>query len=337
MTDILEVCIGLILLYLVLSLACTTVNELIATALKLRATQLSKAVTQLIDNEDVRKAFYNHGLIAGAKLSSRGGEPEKGSETTARAKPKDTHHPSYFDGRTFAMALLASVDPGNANPDFGLAAIKGHIQGLPDSQIRDVLLANLATANNDLLAMRDNVAAWFDSAMERLSGAYTRRMKWISLIVGILLAAAFNADSVDVGRKIWNDQVLRGQVITAANDALKTAPAAVSDKCKQDAQGKELAPEVALNCQVSLLVNQTDQLRVFPIGWSPAAISDLQKSDPLSLLLKLLGILWTGLALSLGAPFWFDLLQRFVNVRGAGGKPDLTKKPGLPKPAGAAA
>jgi hypothetical protein len=35
--------------------------------------------------------------------------------------------------------------------------------------------------------------------------------------------------------------------------------------------------------------------------------------------------LWTGLALSLGAPFWFDTLQKFMNVRGAGKKPDEEK------------
>ncbi len=33
--------------------------------------------------------------------------------------------------------------------------------------------------------------------------------------------------------------------------------------------------------------------------------------------LKVLGLIWTGLALSLGAPFWFDLLQKFMDVPGA--------------------
>ncbi len=29
----------------------------------------------------------------------------------------------------------------------------------------------------------------------------------------------------------------------------------------------------------------------------------------------------TASALTLGAPFWFDTLQKFVNIRGAGAKP----------------
>src|SRR5437870_4444360 len=36
---------------------------------------------------------------------------------------------------------------------------------------------------------------------------------------------------------------------------------------------------------------------------------------------KLVGLLLTGLALSLGAPFWFDLLSKLINLRGAGAKP----------------
>ena len=36
---------------------------------------------------------------------------------------------------------------------------------------------------------------------------------------------------------------------------------------------------------------------------------------------KLLGFLITAMAISLGAPFWFDLLNKFVNLRASGAKP----------------
>ena len=114
-----DIAIGLIFMYLVLSLMCTTINELIATQFEWRAKSLSKAMTQLIDNEELRKAFYNYGLIANAKSASRGGEPPpgappnqtpaKGGEADAAGKPKETGHPAYLDGRTFALALLDSV------------------------------------------------------------------------------------------------------------------------------------------------------------------------------------------------------------------------------------
>jgi hypothetical protein len=41
-----------------------------------------------------------------------------------------------------------------------------------------------------------------------------------------------------------------------------------------------------------------------------------------------LGLLLTAAAASLGAPFWFDLLNKFINVRGAGKSPE--EKPRAP-------
>lgn len=41
---------------------------------------------------------------------------------------------------------------------------------------------------------------------------------------------------------------------------------------------------------------------------------------------SLIGFLITALAISLGAPFWFDLLNRFVNLRVTGTKPENTKE-----------
>ncbi len=59
-----DVAISLIFMYLVLSLICTSINEFIATSLKWRAKSLSKACTQLLDDAQLRDAFYNNGLIA---------------------------------------------------------------------------------------------------------------------------------------------------------------------------------------------------------------------------------------------------------------------------------
>src|SRR5687768_7821321 len=75
MTGFLDIAIGLVFMYLVLSLICTTVNELIATFLKLRAKDLAKTCTALIDDKEIRKAFYDHGLISNAGVASRNAGP----------------------------------------------------------------------------------------------------------------------------------------------------------------------------------------------------------------------------------------------------------------------
>jgi hypothetical protein len=360
-----DVAIGLIFMYLVLSLICTTVNELIATSLQWRAKSLQDTLTRMLDNDELRKAFYNSGLISNTTMASRGGKPgpgatsaddnnpgapAKGNETDVAGKPKDTDHPSYLDGRTFALALLDSltatgagqkvlqdkaVQAGASPADAKTAAalpkefptlddIKRIVGDLPDSNIRDVLLANLSAGQQSIVELRNNVATWFDSAMDRLSGSYKRWLKVLSLIVGIGIAFVFNADTFSVGKALWGDEALRGQIVNAASGYVNDPPKAVD--CKNS------DPQKQFDCNLNVLKQREALLRPFPIGW-PGDPLIAQLNDPKVsgwlfaglAALKILGCLWTGLALSLGAPFWFDILQKFMNVRGAGTKPDDEK------------
>jgi hypothetical protein len=367
LSSFVDVAIGLIFMYLVLSLICTTVNELIATGLKWRAKDLENTLTRMIDDGQLKEAFYNNGLISNTTRASRGGDPvpgaaagniqagvapAKGNETDAAGNPKDTEHPSYLDGRTFALALLDSLtvtkkgqevlqkqgEQAGASPvDAKDAAaqpktfptfedIKKIVGDLPDSNIRDVLLANLGTSEQTVTDLRNNVAAWFDSAMDRLSGNYKRRLKVLSLVIGIIVAFVFNADSVSVGKALWGDEAVRGQIVAAASKYVNDPPPAVD--CKNSDVQKQF------DCNLKVLKQQEALLRPFPIGWPDQQLIDQSKDKTgISwfaaligvLLLKILGCLWTGLALSLGAPFWFDTLQKFMNVRGAGTKPDDEK------------
>jgi hypothetical protein len=59
-----------------------------------------------------------------------------------------------------------------------------------------------------------------------------------------------------------------------------------------------------------------------PIGWS-----ELPRRD--QWLTMILGWLITAFAVSLGAPFWFDLLNKFINVRASGKAPE--EEPKAPK------
>jgi hypothetical protein len=79
-------------------------------------------------------------------------------------------------------------------------------------------------------------------------------------------------------------------------------------------------------------ISQLDQISALslPVGWKrnipPMNIKWNSKGSLLSCLSYLLGILITAFSLSAGAPFWFDLLLRLVNIRRAGAKPNDDKK-----------
>jgi hypothetical protein len=353
-----DIAIGLILMYLVLSLVCTVINEFIATQLDLRAKSLAAGLAALIDDEKVRNAFYDHGVISGTQValqySSRalarftslfgkwkkpvaapapaaatrvpGGGPAVAAPSTsvqlvttpAPALPDNAPaaaeqpgiHPSYLSADTFVSAMIGcltgtSVAQGHTTPTF--AQLKTAIEDLPPSKIKGALLANLMTAQNDLAKFQQGLATWFDDSMERLSGAYKRHLKVISLVVGCLVAVVMNADTFAVGYALWSKPAVAAQMVGLAAGAV-------------DKSLKNPAGSTPSDVATAFTTADAELRPLLPIGW-PVTLPDGGKAQVWFWLTKVIGWFVTALALSLGAPFWFDLLGQFMNLRGSGPKP----------------
>ncbi len=301
---VIDTAIGLVLMYLVLSLFCTTINEAIANAVNLRARTLNTAMQQIIDDPTLRTLFYNHGLIDGAKVAATGG--------STKPQVLDKAHPSYLDAKDVAMALIDSTaflgsNDAKAIPD--MAAIQSAIAGnkILDSNIRDALVSGISQANGDIVKLRTNLAQWFDASMDRLSGDYKRKLQWISMFVGLALAIFFNADTLFVARAFWQDPALSASVSQSAAAFASTNP--TDQSCAGQTN--------PVTCATQRMTALNADLRPFPLGWSAA----LMPKVPMEWIYKVFGIIMTAIALTLGAPFWFDLLTQFVNLRGSGNKP----------------
>jgi len=386
----LDVAIGLILMYLMLSLLCTVVNEFIATQLNLRAKTLAAALEEILDNKTVRAAFYDHGLISGTKTAlqkastmlhrstvpfvsnpvtaatpeatpatrtgpatDRPAAPPAGEALAAAVvmpaeanavAPADARaatmqpgeHPSYISAEVFVQALIGGlvgtrVAPGQPIPTF--AEIQSTIEKLPASNIKSALVSSLVVAQGDLDAFRKSVATWFDDSMERLSGAYKRYMKWISIAIGLAVAVAFNADTFGVASALWKDQALRDRVVTEATNVIQKS-GTTNGVCKVETPATKPADQntattVNLDQMQKSVTATEDCLRPFPIGWTSASKASWTSWSPLAWpWLAIMGWFVTALALSLGAPFWFDLLSKFVNIRGGGPKPQRANATG---------
>jgi hypothetical protein len=238
--------------------------------------------------------------------------------------PSSDVHPSYFSTNTFVLALLGSLTGGKTSADQPiptLADLSAAIQKLPPSNLRDSLVINLTVAQGDFEKFREGVATWFDDSMDRLSGAYKRHLKLISIAIGCLVATVVNADTFVVGQALWSDNTLRAQMVQVADSTVKAGLPADS--------GTSQGPTTPTADEIENRLAQVNRtLRPLPIGWSFHANASLAElthniaSKPLSYWpLKLLGLFATGLALSFGAPFWFDALSTFMNIRAAGVKP----------------
>jgi hypothetical protein len=156
------------------------------------------------------------------------------------------------------------------------------IEAIPDPQLR-LLLQGLYRRAGDLEQFQQRIAAWFDNTMERTSGAYKRRQMLISFLISLLLAIMLNIDSIHLFQALW---------LHPATSQINGAPGALDQATLQ-------------------------ALLALPIGWT--SFPPVMNS---AFALQVAGWLMTAATTLFGAPFWFDLLQRAVQMRGTGSKPD---------------
>lgn len=316
----LDVAIGLLFLYLLLALVCSTVNEVISTAFGMRARFLQLGLLNLLsaapnptdEGKVALKRFYAHPLVQTLVRPKRG--PDPATDPTEPTKWwRKPPYPSYLPSRTFVAALTDLARDTTewraaAKPEQAEAAVERmnaaaddferEIASIPNTHLSEALLAVYRSVEKDASKFHHAAEQWFDDAMERVSGWYKRRVQLFLFAIATLAVFALNADSLTSGRVLWRDDAVR---------------AAVVKKAEATAAGE--LDEV----EVERAVKELD----LPLGWElsrgdgPTEIPD----DPLAILAKLLGLALTIGAVMLGAPFWFDLLSKIMRVRSTGAPP----------------
>lgn len=306
-STVLEVAIGMIFVYLLLSLLCSAVVEYIEAKLNYRAKDLEKAIGLLLDQEGVPPSpdspttlLYQHPLV---KSLYRGDKL-----------------PSYIPSRTFALALWDMALTG-AQRAAGAAQTVASVREAINANeyvpagVKRALLALVNDAGNDFEKARKNIEDWYDSAMDRASGWYKRRVHVILLVTGLIVSALINADSINIAKALMQNDALRQTLVKEAEETVAQPTPAPTPTPSDPAERARITAENAQAARAEL-----DALGL-PIGWVSAA-SDPTGADPRRFpgtaggwILKVLGLLITALAVSQGAPFWFDLLNKFIVIR----------------------
>ena len=298
----LDVAIGLIFVYLLLAIICTTINEWVAGMLKTRSGTLKSAIIQLLDGQAVHpndptasflQQFYAHPLIAGMNQPG-----------------KTDSHPAYIPARTFATVVMDIATRQRPGVITFTDLVTG-INLLPPGDVKKTLLALIQNANNNLEQAQKNIEAWFNDTMDRASGWYKRRTQvWTVVFAGVLVLCA-NADTLQIARTLWTDPTMRAQIVEDAK-----ARAAAGQEVVQYQASDQTAPPAASQADLGLLGRM--------LGWSEQSLP----SDVSGWADHILGWILTIVAVSLGAPFWFDLLNKFMRVRNGGDAPEETVAPG---------
>ncbi|MEM9010215.1 MAG: hypothetical protein AAGE18_03240 [Pseudomonadota bacterium] len=325
-----DVAIGLIFILLLLSLIATAVQEMLAALLQMRGKTLKNAVAMLMEGDaTLVDRLYEHPLIRTLQTRS------------SIVGSSGRRLPSYIPPQTFARALVETVAAGRSGLRTAIEAgtaravdIIGEIEdmgaasrnlGTDGARLADTLRAvvSRAAAKQDALVdeVEERIAAWYDNAMDRVQGWYKRRTNYTLFCIGLVVAVLMNADAIGSVSHL------------SANATARQQMALLAETYAQDRETLEPSETAAEAYEQALADLSAAPL---PLGWDPvfdtfeaaepgactgglrplACVADHVRAEPL----VIFGWLLTAVGVTLGAPFWFDLLQSVLKIRATGRK-----------------
>jgi len=213
-----------------------------------------------------------------------------------------------------------------------------------DKDTWQILQMHLSKSIYDIGQFERKIEGWFDDSMNRVSGWYKRQTQLFLFLLGFIIAIIFNVDTIEIAGKLSTDKDARDKLVQMATEAV--------DKYKDDPRVKKTVTvsgiEVLDNTGKNLANNDSifkayqakaDSLKallkgdigktneIIASGWGDYG-GKKTSTGKIGYVLgttftsakKILGFLILAFAVSLGSPFWFDLLNKFVKLRGSGKK-----------------
>lgn len=332
MLDLLQVIISIVVIYLIFSSVVFSLVEWISSLTDRRGKLLKKTIVNLFEDAPFGTSVYEHPMIRSLTAP-------------------DGKLPSYVPASNFARALVNTLVnrlPAEAQRQDPLEDFNTSLKKLPAGKLKTLLESMTASGTQDLDSLYKSIEKWFDNSMKRASGWYKRRLNYLLVPVALAVTIGFNVDTIYIVRQAKDNPALRAklnalgdQILADSAYAAYVAGQRFSDLDYYDeyvndssihatdtlstGRGDQRGPaERRLSAGRDRQLDYLGQLltdKAMPIGWPLG-----QKRSPGWIYWLALGWFLTTLALTAGAPFWFDMLTKLVNLRGTGTKP-ATKNP----------
>lgn len=302
--EVLEVVIGLIFVYLLLSLLATTLNEMVMKWLYSRGKNLKIALETMLNDEgsgDVLcNSFFEHPLIK--KLRRR----EKGS------------FPSYISNQYFSKVILELLYP---DEEGAIDKLRKGIDKLPEGKTKKVLRSFLIEAEGNLERFKKNLEIWYEEMMMQATSWYKTRVQIILFFLGLAISIVLNADTFHIARKLSIDPESRTAIIAQAQTfIIQQKNIQGNSQPIEDGSMDSLQREMYELLEEDISMAST----ALGMGWNEANYQPLPVMGmPLWGWLRAVpGWIVTAFAITIGAPFWFDLLKRMMTIRAVGKSPE---------------
>jgi len=311
----LDVAIGVLLLFLVVSLLGSAVVEAVGGFFHRRSKNLWDTIDLMLGQATIKETgeklvdriyrqpfvttlvqpkaqrLYPKTLEEGARTRDvrsfkSGLEPD--------VRKRRFHGPQHLGSEAFASSFIEAIKP-DGSVEQSVAKLKSAVADLPDA-ISKPIGALLVEVGDDFVAARDRIERWYDDHMTAVSVWYRRQTRYFLFVAGLVVAVLGNIDPFAATKTLYRDEAVRESVLEQAEriggtDCEANEQADARIECLRD----ELGGSVAL-----------------PIGWS-----GIDHSAG-SWILRVVGWVVAAGAVTIGAPFWFDLLRRALAHRRGG-------------------
>jgi hypothetical protein len=283
--QVLEVAIGLIVVYYVLGSIVSLITKWINEAFETRGIALERYLKKIagdkvidLTNLPQMKAlqpirYKNWFSVFGAST-----EPKKIEKI-----PVATLVDAYFDMAGFTANKTPSV--------VELVAL---INKLPDSEGKTAFIKWINQGVTDITDLRARTTAYFAGMMDQAAATFKANARSFVIMLAIAITLLFGTDSIQLARDLWSNSELRA--IAAA-------------------QADAVVAQEGGNADLTSLVKDLGAFSI-KIGWWRQT-ENLPK-NPTTMdwaifgLLKFVGLCITAAAVSQGSSFWYDLLKKLT-------------------------
>jgi len=328
---ILDLIAGMIFIYFLMSIISNAIFEILSSFMDIRANMLEKWIRAALPK--LADSILDHTIVNGV------------------SKPGKSN--AYLTGKNFSLALIDTIaQKANAVPQnlTQLSAMIDKVKTdypdlIPDDLKRSMQLFIVEAQQASVKAgqlktefelYHDQVEKWFDSMMERLTGSYKRYASKITFIIAFAASFALNIDSINIAEYLYANKDVRERLAIAAY----AAPGDSAYVAKMNRIQTYKTIDTTTNTSDSLQtivkvvkyeINSADSTKKYlgsyiPIGWNTNAEMNVFKSQHIHMksnfwictlycISKFFGLMISVFAICMGAPFWFDILNKVANLR----------------------
>lgn len=319
LSTVISIAISLSFIYFVLSLITSEIQEVIASFLKLRSKNLKEFIIHLVGESEktgnlkITKMLYDKYLMS--------------IQTSQSYYQRNSPQLTYIPPRQFANGIIGILSEelklNNKEEDYldDLTKVADKIKESPlPEKLKNEIIIVLRNANakvvepeNKFETLQQEIETWYQNSTEYASRLYQKKAIILSRVVALLLVIMFNIDTLNILNHLSKSEVLSSTFSSTIMGVIQSSDR--SDYCSENNETLDFKTCMeGIEDEVKTILDRVDNL---PIGWN---WSDPWKEQftPLNsgnVINAVTGWIISAIAISMGAPFWFDILKKLTRIK----------------------